>query len=329
MKIFITGGTGFIGSRLTEKLAGEDHEIFLLARNPHLLTSKQKKNVHIIAGDILDSVSLVGGMNGCERVFHLASFTRPYSSDHEMPYRINAEGTRNVLEAAMKCRIKRTVIVSTCGTLGFSDDGEPLDENAMSAGGSGTDYDRTKAEAEKIALEFCEKGLDIVIVKPSRVYGPGKLTEANSLTKLIRWYISGYWRILPGDGNAIGNYVFIDDVVSGMILAADYGKKGEKYILGGENLSLTNLLDIIGEASGKKRRLVHIPVFILKIAVKTMSVLSRLNGIPPLITQKWLDKYLRNAAVSTDKAKNDLNYSFTPFREGAAITINWLLSRHK
>ena len=93
----------------------------------------------------------------------------------------------------------------------------------------------TKAEAEKIALDYSKKGLDVVTVNPTRVYGPGKLTESNSMTKIVRLYISGLWRIIPGDGKSIGNYVFIDDVVEGHILAARFGRKGERYILGGEN----------------------------------------------------------------------------------------------
>jgi nucleoside-diphosphate-sugar epimerase len=326
MKVFITGGTGFIGSRLVEKLIAGNHDIILLVRDPLKLSSAEKERATIVKGDILDPESLIRGMTGCDRVFHLASYTKQVAKDPAMPYKINMEGTRNVLESAMECGIKRVIVTSTCGTLGFSEDDRLLTENSFAGAGSGTVYDRTKAEAEKTVLEYCIKGLYVVIVNPSRVYGPGKLTESNSLTKIIRWYINGKWRILPGSGKAKGNYVFIEDVVNGMISAADRGAKGERYILGGENLSLLELFDTIGESAGKRRRLIRLPAGILKMAVSTMQFISGLTGVPQAITREWLDKYLRDAVISSDKAKRELNYSITPFRKGAEMTIRWLRS---
>ena len=190
-----------------------------------------------------------------------------------------------------------------------------------------TQYEKTKAEAEEIALKYCASGTNIVIVNPTRVYGPGKLSKSNSLTKIIKLYISGFWRIIPGDGNSKGNYVFINDVVDGLILAAFSGRKGERYILGGENLTFREMFDKIGEADGRKRIVFSLNAGFLGIVIKFSNLLTRVFRIPPIITREWLDKYLNDSIISSDKAVKELGYKITPFAEGVTETIRWLKSK--
>jgi farnesol dehydrogenase len=327
MKVFITGGTGFIGTRLTEKLISENHKVTLLARNPSAVVFAEMERPEIIKGDLSDTAALRQGMSDCDWVFHMAAFTKPWAKDPSEVFKTNVTGTVNVLNAAFECRVRKVVITSTGGTMGWSPDGKPIDESANPAQEFKTIYEKTKAEAEKIALDYVKKGLDLVIVNPTRVYGPGKLTKSNSLTKIIRLYVSGLWRIIPGNGETAGNYVFIDDVIEGHILAAKSGRSGERYLLGGENLTFSDLFRIIGEAVGHRRKVFKLPLVFLKLIVKLLMAISKITGTPPLITMDWLDKYMNNSIISSQKAIKELGYRVTPFRNGVTITINWLKSK--
>lgn len=324
MKIFITGGTGFIGRRLTEKLAYQNHDIVLLLRDQSMAASFNGQKVEFVSGDLFDEEALNKGLEGCEWVFHMAAFTEPWSKDPSRAFRTNVTGTINVLEAAVRNNVKKVVFTSTGGTMSFSHDGKPVSELTNQDPEYHTLYEKTKAEAERAAIDYCKKGLHVVIVNPTRVYGPGKLSKSNSLTKIIRLYISGLWRIIPGNGESIGNYVFIDDVVEGHILAATLGRKGERYILGGENLTFRELFRITGEISGKKRKLFTLSLRLLKMIMRLTTLLTKITGIPPVITREWLDKYLNDWIMSSEKAVSELGYKITPFREGVAETINWL-----
>ena len=324
MKIFITGGTGFIGRRLTEKLAYQNHDIVLLLRDQSMAASFNGQKVEFVSGDLFDEEALNKGLEGCEWVFHMAAFTEPWSKDPSRAFRTNVTGTINVLEAAVRNNVKKVVFTSTGGTMSFSHDGKPVSELTNQDPEYHTLYEKTKAEAERAAIDYCKKGLHVVIVNPTRVYGPGKLSKSNSLTKIIRLYISGLWRIIPGNGESIGNYVFIDDVVEGHILAATLGRKGERYILGGENLTFRELFRITGEISGKKRKLFTLSLRLLKMIMRLITLLTKITEIPPVITREWLDKYLNDWIMSSEKAVSELGYKITPFREGVTETIKWL-----
>ena len=328
MKIFITGGTGFIGKRLTDRLIAENHDVVLLLRDARKAGNYSNKKVTLIEGDLLDGDALKRGMKECDLVFHMAAFTKPWSKDPSMSYSTNVTGTINILEAAFENNVNKVVFTSTGGTMGFSLDGKPVNELTNSAPHYHTFYEMNKAEAERISVNYCQKGLHVVIVNPTRVYGPGKLSKSNSMTKIIKLYISGLWRIIPGNGESIGNYVYIDDVVEGHILAAMSGRKGERYILGGENLSFRELFGIIGEAAGKKRRVFRLSLTFIKIIIRLVSQITKITGIPPFITRDWLDKYMNDWIMSSDKAVRELNYKITPFSEGVGKTINWLKSKH-
>ncbi|NMC38153.1 MAG: NAD-dependent epimerase/dehydratase family protein [Bacteroidales bacterium] len=324
MKIFLTGSSGFIGSRLVERLIAENHEVILLLRNPGRNLWFDRNKVKIVEGDLFDTGLLIQGMKGCELVFHLAAYTKPWSKDPAVPFSVNVTGTVNILESALKAGVKRVVITSSCGTFGYSDSGSVVNELTVRDKTLFTEYEKTKAEAEQLALEFCSKGLEVVIVNPSRLYGPGFFTSGNSMTRIIRGYMRGTWRIIPGNGKAIGNYVFIDDVVDGHIKAALRGASGEKYILGGENLSFSKLFNIIGEESGKKRLMIHFPPILIRAIIKIIRTGTGILGMPPPITEEWIEKYMKDAVISSDKAISLLGYKITPFRAGVRKTIDWL-----
>lgn len=324
MKIFITGGTGFIGSRLTDKLLALGHEVVVLIRDPAKAIERKDKKVVYIKGDLFDKDALQIGMKDCDWVFHMAAYTKPWSKDPSDPFRINVTGTLNVIEAAIKSRVKRVIITSTAGTMGYSKDGRMISEATASGQNLQTMYERSKAEAEVRALEYVGSDTEIIITNPSRIYGPGLLSKSNSLTKIIKMYVSGIWRIMPGNGKSTGNYVYIDDVTEGHILAALHGKNGERYILGGENLSFRDFFDKVGEAAGKKRKLFRISFSTARLFLKTAEIISSLSGKAPVITRDWINKYQNDALLSSEKAINELGYKMTPFIDGVRETIKWL-----
>lgn len=324
MRIFITGGTGFIGRRLTERLAAEGNELVLLLRNPSKASPGTGAGVTYVRGDIFNREALESGMKGCDWVFHLAAFTKPWSKDPSEAYTTNVTGTVNILDAAMANGVKRVVLTSTGGTIGCSAGNSVTCETTNPSPVFNTLYEKTKAEAEKIAREYAGRGLEVVVVNPTRVFGPGLLSKSNSMTRIISLYRAGLWRIMPGDGRSVGNYVYIDDVVNGHILAAMKGRPGERYILGGENLSFRELFSAIGRAAGKERIVFPLPFPVMRSVVSVNTFLTRITGMPPLITKDWLDKYMNNWIMSSDKAVTELGYSVTPFREGVVNTIKWL-----
>jgi len=325
MRIFITGGTGFIGKSLTKRLLDEENEVVLLLRNP-AKASQYPGGISFVQGDLSSEDALLEGMRDCDLVFHMAAYTKPWAKDPGIAYKTNVEGTVNVLEAAIKRGVKKVILTSTGGTMGFSNEKRLVNEMTNPDPEFHTVYERTKAEAEKRAIEYSLKGLHVVIVNPTRVFGPGELTKSNSVTKIIKLYLRGVWRIIPGNGHTIGNYAYIDDVVEGHLLAVYSGANGERYILGGENLSYKEFFGTIGKVAGKKRRLINLPLPLLKIIIKITSGLTKITGLPPALTQDWLDKYLEDWIISSEKAESQLGYKITPFRTGVERTIIWLNS---
>jgi farnesol dehydrogenase len=326
MRVFITGASGFIGRHLAMRLAEEHNDVAVLLRNPSAAGEFSGSGIKIFSGDIFNMEILKSGMSDCDCVFHLAAYTRPVSKDPDLPYLTNVKGTLNILTAAKEQSVKRVIITSSAGTLNFSVNGLPVDEDTHSTVEYHTEYERTKAAAEQAALAYSSESPDVIIVNPTRVYGPGKLTLSNSATRIIKLYGKGLWRFIPGDGEAIGNYVFITDVVNGIIQAALYGKGGERYILGGENISYNDFFRILGKVYGKERKVIFLKEKWLKQIAAAAAMYSKITGRPAVITEDWIEKYLKNWIVSSNKATVNLNYKITPFIEGAGITVSWLKS---
>jgi len=204
---------------------------------------------------------------------------------------------------------------------------EPIDEDFPRTVPWFNEYEETKAEAEELVRSYNREGLETVIVNPPRVYGPGPVNESNALTKMMKLYSRGRWRILPGDGSCVGSYVLVDDVVSGIILAAKQGRPGERYALGGENLTFHQFFSTLAEVTGKRRLLIPFPVWLMAAIARVMEWQAPLTGWPPLLTAAWVKKYLNHWSLSSEKAERELGYRITPFREGAVLTLEWLKER--
>lgn len=324
MKYFITGATGFIGSNLVKKLLTEENKIHLLTRSRNTKNLFNKKNVTVFHGDLLDTKIIDKAMKSCDIVFHLAAYANIWSKDKTLAYKTNVTGTKNILEAALNNGIKKMVFTSSAATLPPSKDKEEVDESFPQPATYLTDYETTKREAEQLCIDYCQKGLDVVIVNPTRVFGPGLLSKSNSVTIMIKSYIKGIWRIIPGDGSQIGNYVYIDDVIKGHTMAMQKGIPGEKYILGGTNISYNEFFETLKQVSGKKHYLIHLPISIMMLISKFELFMAKTVGKRPLITPPWVERYLQNRPVSSKKAISELTYTTTLLPEAMRRTIQWL-----
>jgi farnesol dehydrogenase len=325
MNCLVTGANGFIGQRLAERLSSEGHRVRCLVRSPDKFSFLSiLPGVTSQIGNLDDADALAEGVRGCDTVFHLAAFAKPWSKDRSLPYRVNVTGTENLLKASLKAGVRRFVFTSSAAVIGPAPGVEPIDEAFPRTVPWFNEYEETKAEAEELVRSFNRNGLETIIVNPPRVYGPGPVNESNALTRMIQLYATGKWHIMPGDGTCVGSYVFVDDVVSGHILAALHGRPGHRYALGGENLTFRQFFDALAELTGRRHWLFPLPVSIMVAVAKTMEWQAAITGIPPLITAPWVRKYLNHWGLNSRKAMTDLGYNITPFREGVKITLEWL-----
>lgn len=329
MKIFVTGITGFIGSNLVKDLLAEGHQVNALVRSSTEPREFSSPNLHLFRGNLENKEALFKGMEGCDKVFHLAAFAKPWSEDPGIFYKINVEGSVNVFEVARESGVGKVVFTSSAATISPSTGLIPADETTPRTIPFYNEYESSKSEAEKIAADFSKNGLPVVIVNPSRVFGPGPLNASNSVTKMINGYCTGKWRIIPGNGKKVGNYVFIKDVVRGHKLASEKGRAGERYILGGQNLSFSDFFSILGKLHDKRRKMINLPVFAMNAAAKFLEFQNKISGIPPVITAQWVTKYLHDWCLSSSKAEQELGYSITPFEIGVRKTMDWLTDSKK
>ncbi len=325
MKYLITGATGYIGTQLTKRLVAEGHTVHALYRSEGKAEGlRSVPGVVLKKGDLLDKPSLQAAVAGCDAVFHVAAFAKPWHKDPQTFYSYNLDGAVNVFEAAQQAGVKRVVFTSTAGTISPNEDGQSSDEATPRTLDYFTDYDRSKALAEEAAVRISGKDMEIVTVNPSRVYGPGLLSDSNGVTRMVKMYLHGKFRLLPGDGDSIGNYVFIDDVVNGHLLAMKLGKAGERYIIGGSNSSFNDFFETLSALSGKNPRMFKVPLPMMNVAAHLMEFRANLTGTPPVLTPPWVKRFHFNWELSVEKAKRELGYSPMPLERGLAKTLKWL-----
>ncbi|MBS1936038.1 MAG: NAD-dependent epimerase/dehydratase family protein, partial [Bacteroidetes bacterium] len=279
----------------------------------------QHPNIIPFQGSLDDRLSIRKAIQGCEQVYHVAGFAKLWARDRNSFYETNVTGTANVLAEALECGVKKVVYTSSCAVFGPSVK-EPLCESDPRITAFCNDYDLSKYIAECRVKEYARSGLFVVIVNPSRVYGPGIPTRSNYITEMIKRCIRGELVLLPNAKGVLANYAFIDDVVEGHILAMQKGISGERYILGGENVSYHRVFsDIRNEI--KNAKLIAIPQKILKALSWIEIIKNKCTGSEPAFTPSVIERFFRDAALSSKKAIIQLDYQITPFREGIHQTI--------
>ena len=319
MKIFLTGATGYIGNSLASELARQGVSVHALVRNVTQAKSVLPASINLIQGDITSADDVRHAMAGCTRVYHLAAYARLWSAKRKNFYDINVNGTRNVLDAALENGIQKLVYTSSCGVLGNSLR-YALTEKDSRISSFTNDYDITKHMSECMVRDYSKKGLNCVIVNPSRVYGPGRNGFSNPFSTLIQRCLDGKIVVIPGPGYVLANYAFIDDVVQGHIAAMRFGKSGERYILGGSNLSYAEVIKLLRSQIPQSHIITAGPSVLR--AIGWWNIMKyRLAGKEPALTPNVVSRITRNAALDCFKAVSELNYRITPFNVGISMTI--------
>jgi len=323
MKVLVTGATGFIGRQLTLSLAMQGYEVKALCRDadhPYLV---KHKNIEPVTGNILYRQSLGRAMHGCEQVYHTAAMAKMWCRNPDDYHETNVVGTRNVLDVAATAGAQKIVYTSTCGVWGPTVK-HPMSEEDPRIAGFPIAYERTKYLAELEVQNFVKQGAHVVIVNPSRVYGEGPVTESNTVGKMVSAYLRGKWRFIPGSGEQVANYAFLNDVVDGHIAAMDKGQNGERYILGGEDISFNDFFNTVYQVSGKQHRLIHLPIKAIEFYSHIEKLKTQLTGLRPFFLPEFAERLRYDQKYSSNKAIAQLSYRITPFAEGMHKTINYL-----
>jgi len=331
MKIFLTGGTGFLGKRLVARLVEAGHEVRALVRRlpPTGADSRQggmPAGVTFIVGDVTDAASLNRGAEGCDAIVHSAALVKMWVRDRSQFDRVNVDGLRLALEAGRRAGVGRILYTSSFIALGPTD-GRVADESWVHApGGHHNDYERTKAAADLVAREAADAGAPLVIVYPGVVYGAGELTDGSLMTRTIRDFMNRRVPGFLGSGDQRICYAFIDDVVEGHLMALERARPGSRYILGGQNANYHDLFAMLAKLTGAPVPTRHLPFWLMGAAGKLMRWRAALTGIEPIITDEVIEIYRHDWAYSSDRAVADLGYRITPLEEGLRRTVAWLRS---
>lgn len=317
-KVLITGGTGFIGSNIAEALLKEGCRVRILMRENSDLRAVKGLNVEHFFGDILDGDSLRKAMDGCDTVFHTAAIVAMWRKKGTEQKDVNVLGTKNVAEAAIETGVRKFVHTSSIAALGYRVDGGLSDETTAFNWRSNLTYKYSKHLAELEIFKAVEKGLPAVIVNPAVVIGQkdyrfhgGSLIKRISSGK-IPFYIDGGM-----------NIVYIDDVVYGHIQAAKVGRAGERYVLGGTNLTIKEAFKQVAEVVGVSPPKFKAPTLLVKSAAKFFDLISSVTGKKPLISSDLIASIGINFWFSSEKAEREFGYKITPFKEAVKKTYEW------
>jgi dihydroflavonol-4-reductase len=321
MRVFVTGGTGFVGGAVVRCLLEAGHSVRALVRPGTNTRQLDGLPVERISGDLSNLTALHQGMTGCEWVFHVAALYAYWGYSWDEFYQTNVEGTRRVLEIARQERAERIIYTSSIAALGIPDDGSPgNEETPVTVDDMIGSYKRSKFLAEQVALQFAQQGTPVVIVNPAAPVGVGdhKPTQTG---KLIVDFLNGRMPAYVDTGLTI---VDVEDVAKGHLLAAERGRIGERYILGGENLTLKQVLDILAEVSGRPPVRVRIPRLIAMLWAYVDTALARLNPRHiPSATPDAVRVSSKREYFSSAKAVRELGYQYIPARQALGKAVDW------
>jgi dihydroflavonol-4-reductase len=330
LKAFVTGATGFLGSHVARVLAEQGTQLRLLVRPTSDLRNLDGLNagrgVDRVVGDLRDAASIEKALSGCEVVFHVAADYRLWVRDPEQMYRSNVEGTRSLLEAARKQGVRRVVYTSSVATMGFtsnfsSNHGNVADEQSpVGIEDMIGHYKRSKFMAEEVAVEAARSGVDVVIVNPTTPIGERDIKP----TPTGRIVVDFLKRKFPAYVETGLNLVDATECARGHIQALEKGRSGERYILGGENLTLKQILDRLAAITGLKSPTVKLPyVFAFATGVVDEMVTGRLLGREPRATIDAVRMGRKMMFVSSAKAERELGWRTVPVDGALRRSVEW------
>jgi len=322
LKTLITGATGFVGSAVLRLLLQRSQDIRILVRSASDLTNVEGLPVEIITGDLNDKDSLRPALDGAEALFHVAADYRIWVPKPEEMIRTNVDGTRNLMEAALDAGVSRIVYTSSVATLGISNEPSGANEETPSSlemmiGA----YKRSKYLAEKtVQALHQEKGLPVVIVNPSMPIGPRDIKP----TPTGRMIVEAANGKIPAFVDTGLNIVHVDDVAEGHMLAFDKGRVGQRYILGGENLQLKEILRLVAVATNSRPPRICLPHNLVLPVAYIAEFIAKFNGgAEPFVTVDGVKMSKKKMYFDWSKARTELQYRQRPSGEAIADAIAW------
>ncbi|EEF52430.1 putative dihydroflavonol 4-reductase [Ricinus communis] len=328
MKVVVTGASGYLGGRLCHALIEEGHSIRALVRRTSDLSAlPTADSLELAYGDITDYRSLLAAFSGCHVIFHTAALVEPWLPDPSKFFSVNVGGLKNVLEAARETKtIEKIIYTSSFFALGPTD-GFVADESQVHPEKVFcTEYERSKATADKIALQAAADGVPIVMVYPGVIYGPGKLTTGNVVAQLLIERFQGRLPGYMGYGNDKFSFSHVDDVVQGHIAAMAKSRLGERYLLTGENASFMYVFDVAAIITSTKKPSFSIPLWVTEAYGWVLVLLFYLTGKLPLVSPPTVNVLRRQWAYSCEKAKANLDYHPRSLQDGLKEVLPWLKS---
>ena len=325
MKTFVTGATGFVGSHVARLLAGQGADLRLLVRAGSRRENLDGLRADLVVGDLTDPRSLRRGMEGCEAVFHVAADYRLWIRDPRPMYASNVEGTAAVIEAAQAAGVRRTVYCSSVATLGFGYDRLPVNEDTpVQVADMIGHYKRSKYLAERKAMELAAKGADVVIVNPSTPIGERDI-KPTPTGRIVLDFLLGNFPAYMETGM---NLVDVHDVARGHLLAFEKGRCGERYILGGENLTLKQILDMLGELTGLPSPTMKVPHAVaMAFAAFDQTFNGYLRNREPRATIDEVRMGKKFMWVDSGKAERELGYTHGAAREALDRAARWFVEK--
>jgi farnesol dehydrogenase len=328
MKIFLTGANGFLGSSLARHLSSVTaRELVLLVRPGRDFNAPRADNIRLVEGDLTDPESYSRHLDGCDTVVHAAALVATWARDSSVFDRINVQATLDLIENSRNRGVGKLVYLSSFMALAPSPDGSPLDESApFERKTHYNDYERTKYLANMEIARLVKQGAPVVVIYPTVIYGPGPLTAGNLIVDMVLDHMRGRLPARLGDGSQTWNFVFVEDVVAGVVKAVEKASPGERYILGGENVTLKRFFEILEQATGKAPPRLALPWPVARLTGALEELLAVLFGRMPITTRGAVDIFRLNWAFDSSHAAESLSYGPRTLAEGMAQTVDWIRS---
>jgi len=320
MKVFVTGGTGFIGGEVVRQLRERGDEVVCLVRNPEKAEGLTGLGCQLVSGDLSDETAIRGGIEGCDAVIHAAAMYEvgiPASKRPAM-WEANVAGTERVMNAALQAKVPKIVYVSTVGAFGNTHR-RVVDESYEHPGKEFTSYyEETKLEAHRVVKRMvAERDLPAIVVQPGGVYGPG---DTSQVADLLEQFLAGKLPLLPFPELGIC-LTHVEDIAAGILLALDKGKLGETYVLSGPVTTMRDAVEVVAGISGRKAPKRALPVPLMKAMIPIGPLVGKLMGQPPNLRELISSGDRVTFWASHEKASRELGYTPRGMEEGLRQTL--------
>ena len=314
MRYAVTGATGFVGGALVRLLRANGHDVVALVRNRERAEALSTAGVTLVEGDLDDSAALDRLVAGADGLFHVAGWYKLGDARPENGWRVNVDGTANVLAAARGSGVSRVVYTSTLA-VNSDTHGRVVDEEFRFTGSHLSVYDETKARAHDLAVDAARDGLPLVVVQPGLVYGPGDTSQTGALVAAV---LAGRRPTIPAGGAVCWGHV--DDIALGHLLAMEQGTAGDSYFLAGEPCSLAEGLRLLADLAGKPGPIV-LPASVVRVTGAVIGVVERVVPMPAGYSAEAMRASLATYLGSPAKAYRELGWTSRPLREGLSELV--------